>query len=455
VNLPSAPQKASTAAAPQGVKPIDQGPPGDVDRHIHVLFPSGCNGFQQWQAELLLFSHQAVGQKGKITRIVHGCEDHSEVKDKQWLVHQGDNKNLEASFLEKSTHPNYTLVHTPGVEGAKEFPYFNKPFSIDYWAKNGQHEEDDIVIILDIDEMFLKPLTQHPLPPEALVSSWSDQEVTNVVKPKRPVGQMYGLGPIDFLNKDKICGEGSKCAQTSGNGWNRFTVGPPLFIQMSDLHQLATYWWEYTRPVFEVRPIQLSEMFAYMLGAANMGLEQVRLDNFMVSAPNGGEYGEGWGFITDTYKMDCRDPTQQSGGRMAQAPTFLHFCQTYVAYDSKGFRWLFHKGHIPENILDCDSPILKAPPADLFNTQKTKKAKRNAYMVCNMHYYINQMLLAYKEKFCTTKGIEADRSERIRLTHAKSLGCGSNPKFCYPLAQLETAEKLEMVPRDPNDNIYE
>lgn len=71
------------------------------------------------QAELLLWSHWKTGQKGKITRIVHGCEDTSEVKDTRHLPHPGGDlhKNQDVSVLEASTHPHFTLYSTPGTEG--------------------------------------------------------------------------------------------------------------------------------------------------------------------------------------------------------------------------------------------------------------------------------------------------------------------------------------------------
>jgi hypothetical protein len=55
------------------------------------------------------------------------------------------------------------------VVGAKEFPYFNKPFSIDHFAKNGQKvwDKDDIIVILDIDEAPPRqpsPSTRAPSP---------------------------------------------------------------------------------------------------------------------------------------------------------------------------------------------------------------------------------------------------------------------------------------------------
>jgi len=257
------------------------------------------------------------------------------------------------------------------------------------------------------------------------------------------------MGGVDFMDKDKLCGEGSKCAQTQGHGWARFQVGPPAFVHAQDLSPLAKHWHEYTKPIFDVNPIQLSEMYAYMAGAANLGLEQVRLENMMVSGPMAG--GEGWDSIDDWGKMSCKKPEVPEG---KNAPNFLHHCQTYAAYDTTGNRWLWHKGHVPHNILDCDSPILRSPPDDLYNSQKTKRSKRNAWMVCMMHYKTNDMLKAYKAKFCKT-GEDREKlnlDERVRLTHAMTPGLECHPtKGCYPLAQFEPNEEVEMVPEDIGD----
>jgi len=141
-NKATAPQKnAAPEPNPEPKRVVDK---NDPDANIHVIFPSGCNAFQQWQvprrrslpwlavaelhkhtdwappqAELLLWSHHKSGQKGKITRIVHGCEDNSEIKDMKHLPHPGGDldKNQDIDTLHASTHPDWTLYSTPGVEG--------------------------------------------------------------------------------------------------------------------------------------------------------------------------------------------------------------------------------------------------------------------------------------------------------------------------------------------------
>lgn len=50
----------------------------DKKSDLHIVFSTGCNLFQHWQAEVLLASHFKVGQKGKITRVVSGCDTEKE-----------------------------------------------------------------------------------------------------------------------------------------------------------------------------------------------------------------------------------------------------------------------------------------------------------------------------------------------------------------------------------------
>jgi hypothetical protein len=61
--------------------PVDVVKGYDEEEDIHVVFSTGCNLFQHWQAEVVLHSHMKVGQKGKITRVVSGCDTESEKRE--------------------------------------------------------------------------------------------------------------------------------------------------------------------------------------------------------------------------------------------------------------------------------------------------------------------------------------------------------------------------------------
>ena len=39
---------------------------------VHVVFTTGCSGYQNWQSETLLYSWARVKHPGRITRIIAG-----------------------------------------------------------------------------------------------------------------------------------------------------------------------------------------------------------------------------------------------------------------------------------------------------------------------------------------------------------------------------------------------
>merc|ERR1712194_577026 len=86
-------------------------------------------------------------------------------------------------------------------------------------------------------------------------------------------------------------------------------------------------------------------------------------------------------------------PPSAKGGH--KAPSFLHYCQTYRDEDSE---WMFHKGHVPPNILECHLPLIKHPPHDYLSTASTKsvKAKRNRWTLCALTNRVNQAVTMYK-----------------------------------------------------------
>jgi hypothetical protein len=64
----------------------------------------------------------------------------------------------------------------------------------------------------------------------------------------------------------------------------------------------------------------------------------------------------------------------------------------------------YHKGHVPEHILECELPLLKPPPDDFIATQTTDTDKRLAWNLCNLYYSVNEMALAFRRKYaCRTR----------------------------------------------------
>lgn len=202
------------------------------DGLLHIIFSSGCNWFQHWQAELLLSSAFKVGQRGRITRIVSGCYGdivEGEIDGSAFTgKHIGkshtnvDEKNMvPLSELKSSIHEDFGLFLTPSFAGAKEFPWMNKANSINYFMQHTKDELDrqgeTVIAVVDPDFLFISPITQAPaalkdiiqLTPSA-VPIWDGKgEPINVVKPGRPVGQRYEMGGkwVQSYDMSKITGD--------------------------------------------------------------------------------------------------------------------------------------------------------------------------------------------------------------------------------------------------------
>eukprot|EP01062_Namystynia_karyoxenos_P046241 TRINITY_DN3457_c0_g2_i1.p1 TRINITY_DN3457_c0_g2~~TRINITY_DN3457_c0_g2_i1.p1 ORF type:complete len:505 (+),score=145.92 TRINITY_DN3457_c0_g2_i1:107-1621(+) len=405
---------------------------------VHVVFSSGCTAFQQWQAELVWYTHGLVGQSGGLTRIVSGCDEKAQPKNRRHLVQPGagNDRVLDDEELARSSQASVKIHRTPPFEGAVDFPWFNKPLGLQHWLANAADlDPDDVVVVIDPDMLFLEPIRMGRARDELLHGYPEDEPVSDVVSSGHPVAQTYGIGAkwtAPEFGRDEICGAGSPClGVTPREASQHYSVGPPYMATAKDMRAIVEHYARFMRPTFQRETGILADMYAYSLAAAHLGLPHVQLENLMVSTLAGA--GEGWDWV-DAWpsKMSCDNPSVPEGYRV---PTFLHGCQNYKALDARGGEWMWHKGHIPPNILDCDTPLLKRPPDNLFNVQTEVVRRRGAFLVCYLHARLNGAALAVKHRHCP-EGFNAE--ERVRLVQSKQLPCPEGrPSLCWPLAQLE------------------
>ncbi|CAK0802536.1 unnamed protein product [Prorocentrum cordatum] len=430
-----------------------------ADEDMHVVFSTGCNAFQHWQAEVLLNSAYHQGQCGRMTRIVVGCDKLIEGGEKV-STHQpgaGD-KLIDHDDLLKSTYPALNVHVAPAIPEAAEFPWFNKPWSFEHWLNTtGDDVTERVVAILDPDEFFLQPLTQraeHAADgPFEIIHGYPErlsQQVTDVVQPGWAVAQKYGLGSA-FLSKfdqRTICpgGAASPCANiTHEQGHLYQSVGPPYMLHNTDFKKVMPTWWELMKPVYaQDKGDILADMFAYTYAAVHHGVSHVQLENYMVSNSRAG--GEAWRFVDSLASMSCHDPEAALEGR--KRPGFLHAASHFKACtngehipyeaeecpESGSDLWNFHKGHVPSTILSCDEPLITPPPDDLFNKQKGVIGKRSAFMICHLTFMVNRAALDYKAKFCAS-GFNANKCTRLVLGPNQRPALGN--QFGYPLARVD------------------
>ena len=437
--------------------------PADADQHIVVS--TGCNAFQHWQAEVLLNSAMHVGQCGSVTRIVVGCDKKvTEVI----RTHAGGaaDELISADDLAKSTFPGLKLHFAPAIPEAREFPWFNKPWSFHHWLKEkGTSITERAITILDPDEFFLQPFTQRTGDKSAdgfqMLNNWAPQYksgVTDVVQPGMGMCQMYGLGVgwLHMFDKTKICpgGASSPCAEMDAEtGFRHYPCGPPYTLHNQDFRKVMPTWWELMKPVYaqDQGDIQ-ADMYAYVYAAIHHRVKHVVLENYMVSNVDVGEDGggEGWPLIDGLKEMSCHNPGKHLTHGVLR-PGFLHAAGHYKActkgdplkYEANectthegSVLWNLHKGHVPATILNCDEPLIMVPPDDLYNAQYTARGKRSAFLMCNLIFMINRAATEYKQKFCKP-GFQLKKCTRIITGNPPPppQGTPGNP-WGYPLAKV-------------------
>jgi len=444
---------------------IPEGERTPDDGKLHIIFSSGCNFFQHWQSEMLLASAAFVGQRGRITRIVSGCHDrHAEtVQHRHQTFPEGKgDKLVPLHKLNRSLNEDFGLFITPSFPGAVDFPWINKPNSIRFFMENAreelEREGETVIAILDPDFIFLKPLSQSNTDPSQVITSRSQSSISpggepiDWVMPGKPVAQRYGLEGawVGKFNVTEITGDAKSPAleYTEQTARKHFSVGPPLMLHVDDLTPLSKLWAEYMPRVLHRDKDILADMWAYSIASAHLGLRHVQLDNYMISTH--GTSGQGYAFV-DAYKdLDCLDPRPKHGETV---PEFIHMASNFKAPDRKKGPWMFHKGHVPPDILECDSPLIIDAPNDLWRITEGIAEKQHAWILCHTVHTLNKVALLYKQKFCECN-FESRQLIRLIQRKTRDRTCRANSrhnkpldKWCYPLAQIEG------LPEDWRDNL--
>jgi len=290
--------------------------------------------------------------------------------------------------------------------------------------------------------IFLRPLTNTPLSDREILTSEPGKgglpsdttSALNVVIKGRPVAQQYGLGGqwVTRFNVSEIAGRNSPATKYNDlSASHHFSVGPQLMLHVDDLSALAPLWSANMRPVMKADMDILADMWAYCIAAAHLRLHHTTLDQYMISTWEGNE-GQAFEWVDKFTDLSCLKP-QHSAGQLL--PNFIHLASNFKAPESQ--EWMFHKGHVPARILECDSPLIKESPDNLWKISTKRDTKRQAWVLCHTVSILNRMLLEYKEKFCDGK-FEKRKLVRLIQDKTQDLGCNEKKdKWCYPLAQIE------------------
>ena len=192
---------------------------------IHTVFSVDGSHYQRWQADLLAYSHQRVGQSGSLTRL--------------W---SGDGRPSAFSGTTFRAAP-----YSPHPVSGDDYVPYNKPSALIAWLRAAP-PVDDTVLLVDPDCVFVAPLT--------IEASRGN-----------PIAQ-----PLSYMLPDATV-VARHCRRPSlVRG-----VGIPIVIHRDDLSALAGLWLEKTESIRDDPQSRelvgwVAEMWGYAFAAAELGL---------------------------------------------------------------------------------------------------------------------------------------------------------------------------------------
>lgn len=410
-------------------EPVDD--PNNLTDHLgsrlHVVFSTDCGNFQHWQSYLLFYSALRIGQPGHVTRIASGCKDEEEVEAQRWF---DDHVRPMSSRFGIHFTPHFSKVTNENGEEKGDYKFFNKPFGLRHWLEHGEgvgldestgkmRDEDVVVILIDPDMLFLRPITSdYSNDRDVVLGTLPAKDAAKgnrymKVEKGKPFGQTYGFGNQWRNNVDvsKIVGEDSPALKVDDEFARlHYPVGPPYLAVASDMHTIAVGWTDVVPHVHKQYPNLLAEMFGFCLAAAHYELPHQRLDSLMVSAVdmNG---GEGWEMVDKIPAEEvCGFAAHPDHSKYA-VPNVVHFCQRYGTG-----KYFFGKRKVPHDIFTCESPLMLLPPPDSaakydyrINPDGKKqelepvRKVREAFAACSVIQAVNEASAYFKRHHCVEK----------------------------------------------------
>jgi len=373
-----------------------------------MVFSTGCSPLQHWQSLLFFYFAHKVSQPGNVTRIVSGCSpDEAEA--------------LREVHREKITplSDRFRLHVTPDWGYLDNKKYWNKPHGLRHWMENELRPpnnvteyDDDIIIILDPDQILLKPITNDFSDFEDR-SLWVTGKQIEKVRHGSPFAQQYGFGN-GWLTSLKgrlahVVGKDSPALKVTLQEASRYyPAGPPYIATGKDMFALTTHWVKFLPLVHDLFPQFMAEMHAYCIAAAHLEMPHQLAKGFMVSDV-GNREESAFKFLDGV----TREEACHAKVSPRKQPFVLHYCQRYAIG-----RWFFSKYKLHENIFDCEAELLREPPTnvvamydwyifpngieknDYSSRGNRKYLIQNGWMMCTIIFAVNEAATQMKRKHC-------------------------------------------------------
>lgn len=470
-------EEAATAAALPAAAELqaplpfqgDQEAPLDVQDDVHIVFSMSCDqGRRVMLQTILQYSAEAVGQRGPITQILSGCspEQQARILREEPALYYDFRRHFTPAY---SPHPvpNVTDTYTP----------YNKPFALRHFLHHAEPPVTQrVVALLDGDTVFFKKLAvntgadmrRHFRP---IGDDWNEtQAVDDSVEDGVAIAQDWlnylGTGWLADNNAGKLaelCAGDTECEQAlihtpeSVKRAHFAGPGPPYVMTRNDAVRMVDDYCNFLVTMRESDKGWMTEMYAYTVAAARHGIKHKLFTNLGITHPSmSGGGREDWAFLSDITSnsteqeaeaadiVPMQNPCEDDAAVVMpqDAPVSVHYCQMYGFVDGRGgeddhhaFGHFFYKYSLPEEIMECNSELIRVPPASdwdelpvrnwtaKFETKTAHEvavARRKKYhelwFACSMTKVVNQAVLGYKRRMCPLgfnafRGVEIERKD--------------------------------------------
>jgi hypothetical protein len=258
----------------------------DLEEPIYSVSCTDTSDYIHWQCELLEYSWKQVGQTGELIRLV-SREETDPLPDHKYT---------------KVVSTKYTNIHP---ETGDRYAPYNRLFSFQEWLDTG--EQHGTVLILDPDCVFRYRVTTRVKPGAPVAQRWRGFGVGPNMRRALP-----GITDIDFQQLQAIT-------------W-------PALVHTDDMRRLMPRWIELTSYIRQHVGAWESDMMAFVVAAAEMGL--VFTDQHLVAVLN--------------FPEDEGD----------EAP-LIHYCQAVEAKD--GSRLWYKQGYEAWQETGANPSLAKLP----------------------------------------------------------------------------------------------
>jgi hypothetical protein len=395
---------SSSSPYPNGYESANKKRSRNTPRQLVTVFSSSCSKSQDWQSQVLLYSHRQQRIPGELVRLL-SCGD--------------------ANYtLPKVSYPKYRVVRTPDFNARfpqDDYSARNRPMAMEYWL-NGESQDDPnppsgddtIIMAVDPDMLYLHSQTL--------------EQLVDLVRPGHGVAARYALGSRwvqdqshwnhFWCSTNQRKKHGGLCPTPQPSSTYNPSFGHPQLLTSEDAKRHATFWTPVTNGMRRLPANNgwLTEMNSNVISMHRANIT-IQVEDIMIGNAAEIDENRSWQAVQWFDSLPQRD--------IAPYLIMAHYCQRYQLGN---FLFVKRYSYFFQNLdlVACNGgnqsgtlllPSINGKTQDMIaqfkynhsvlhgkdeeaNPEWLTVLARNGWMIEKVYSVIQQAIGAYYEEFC-------------------------------------------------------